>query len=418
MPPLNPYIDPPILSMPSAPTLGPGAVRPGLPDGVPAVLAFNGEQSQFEQRLSAVLQGTIDGLRYDLADFYLLDDRTAELRVAATTGDRRASSRGIEHAAGDVTAMAGEAVVLENQDLMAEFNVPRECGAAVCVPVATDRTIHGSLWMYCRRPRPVSDAELQLVEIVAGRLAVEVERNTLLKSPLSMMRASGVGAVPAPQAAPPCTLVHEELEAAGRDASVHALHEWRALPDGRVLAYAGVYTAAPHARGDAGAMVDLMRKSLNTHAPRAGHTGSLLEHVTWDLRGPFRAGDGVSLAAAMLDPETGSGSYSLAGSAMAVRIRASQQHLDVSDAPPLGFVEVIPRVATPVELEIRERLLLAVGDPRTLQPRRARRLANCFGQLGADEHRQMNAQAAVETLIDRATHLGVQLDSAVALRRR
>lgn len=419
---MGPPHDPPTILMPqSSEIASPGEVRAdaGLAPGMPPVIAFSGEEAMFEQRMSAVLAGTIEGLQFDLADFYLLDDRTAELRIAASTGSTKARPRGIEEAAGDLTAMAGEAVVLEDQELMGEFDVPRKCGAAVCVPVASDRTIHGSLWLYCRRSRPISNPELQLVEIVAGRLAVEVERRELLKPSPATIRGQAARVEASELLLPEDPLKLNELEIAGRLEGSGALYDWHALRDGRVLTYAGAFVGAPGVgSNESGLTLQAARIALRSHAEGATHAGRLLNRVAETLSEAAQGGAGVSLAAALIDPDTGEGSYALAGAAVALRIRASQQQHEVTEDPPVGWDAEQAHCAASFELEIRERLLLAVGDPRRLDHRAGRRLTKAFSKVSADDHRRMSAWDALDLLQKHSLRIGSNLEAAIALRRK
>ena len=133
------------------------------------------------QRLTAVLRGAVEGFGLAGAELHLLDDTTAELRVAVDFGDRQTpAARALESADADLAALAGGAVVLEDEDAVAEWATPQRCRAAVCVPVSSDTTIHGTLWLYSNQPRVFRDGDLQLIEIIAGRLAVEIERRQLL----------------------------------------------------------------------------------------------------------------------------------------------------------------------------------------------------------------------------------------------
>ena len=52
--------------------------------------------------------------------------------------------------------------------------------AAVCVPVSTPTIPLGTLWLFSSRTRDFTDQETNIVEIVAGRLAAELEREMLL----------------------------------------------------------------------------------------------------------------------------------------------------------------------------------------------------------------------------------------------
>ena len=134
-----------------------------------------------QQRLVEVLRGTVEGFDLLAAELHLLDDASEQLNVVADYGDRPASGpRPLESASADLAALAGGVVVLEDQEMVAEWNVAYPCRAAICMPVASDITIHGTLWLYGALPREFTDAEIQLMEIVAGRLAVEIERRQLL----------------------------------------------------------------------------------------------------------------------------------------------------------------------------------------------------------------------------------------------
>ncbi|TWT73816.1 Stage II sporulation protein E (SpoIIE) [Posidoniimonas polymericola] len=415
--------EPPTILMP-APGLGPSpyAPGPGLPEGMPATVSFAGEEALFEQRITAILSGTTQGLRFDLADFFVLDDRTAELRTVASTGKQQSSSRPIEDAPGDLTALAGEAVVLEDGELMRQFGVPRRCGAAVCVPVSSDSTIHGTLWLYSRVARPVSDPELQLIEIVAGRLAVELERRELLKPAPNSTNAVVQSEAPTEPSAlllPTDALQLDELEVAGLTEATLALHDWHTLSDGRVLTYAAAFVGAPGTRDDESQLaLQAARIALRSHAEHAANAGRLLNRVADTLSEACPGGSGVSIAASLVDPGSGEGSYALAGAAIALRIRASQQHAEATDDPPVGWDADQRHTNVPFELEIRERLVLAVGDPRSLDERRAKRVLKAFARVTADEHRQMDAWRALELAARRADSAGGPLDAAVALRRR
>jgi hypothetical protein len=83
--------------------------------------------------------------------------------------------------------------------------VPRDCGAAVCVPVSTAATPLGTLWVFADEPRDFSDAETNMLEITAGRMAAELEREMLLgEIDRLRSRRSGSGAVArSASAAPP-----------------------------------------------------------------------------------------------------------------------------------------------------------------------------------------------------------------------
>ena len=60
------------------------------------------------------------------------------------------------------------------------WHAPEASGASVCVPVSSSTTPLGTLWVFSDDPRDFSDPQTNLIEVVAGRLAAELEREVLL----------------------------------------------------------------------------------------------------------------------------------------------------------------------------------------------------------------------------------------------
>ena len=83
-------------------------------------------------------------------------------------------------AVADLEALTGHAVVLDDTRLLPHWNVPEDFAAAVCVPVASPGAILGTFWLFCHKVRDFTAAETQLLEILAGRLAAELERSVLV----------------------------------------------------------------------------------------------------------------------------------------------------------------------------------------------------------------------------------------------
>ena len=188
------------------------------------------------------------------------------------------------------------------------------------------------------------------------------------------------------------------------------------LGDGRVLAYAASYVEAPGlTEEDAALTLQAARIALRCHADGSRDAGQLLNRVARVLAESDGAPAGVSLAAALVNPDTGAGSCALAGAAAAIRVRASSQSAEVTDDPPLGWDAAQKHRATSFELKIRERLILSVGSPRDLTLKAARGIAKRFGTIAADAHRRMSAKSALGRLYEASS---AQLDAAIAVRRR
>ena len=81
----------------------------------------------------------------------------------------------------DLEAMLGHAVVLEDPAMFGLWRVPEQCAACVCVPISTPTIPLGTLWIYSKEPRGFNDQETNIIEIVAGRIAADLERETMLR---------------------------------------------------------------------------------------------------------------------------------------------------------------------------------------------------------------------------------------------
>jgi sigma-B regulation protein RsbU (phosphoserine phosphatase) len=154
-----------------------------LAAGVP-VIEHHDETRQLAARLEAVLRGGAEAVNCQAAALYLLDDATSELKLRSSWGlpIRRllAEPRPLANQLADLEAMLGHAVVLSDPEMFGLWRVPEECGAAVCVPVSSPTMPLGTLWIFSDEPRDFSSVETNLIEVIAGRLASDLERQMLL----------------------------------------------------------------------------------------------------------------------------------------------------------------------------------------------------------------------------------------------
>lgn len=132
-------------------------------------------------RIAAVVRGAARGFQALRVELWLLDDETRRLRLAESWPGGPAESfaptqRMLADSPADLAAIAGEAVALEDRGTLRAWQVAGPQHASACVPVASDTTIHGSLWVNWTQAQPISDGTLELIEIVAGRIALELER--------------------------------------------------------------------------------------------------------------------------------------------------------------------------------------------------------------------------------------------------
>ena len=163
------------------------ASRGGLAAGVP-IIVRPGEEKHLAARLQAVLRGGAQAVGCHAAALYLLDESTSHLKLRSSWGlppERLTDPpRPLQGAMADLEAMLGHAVVLEDTGLVPNWNVPEEFPCAACVPVATAATILGTLWVFCDARRDFNDRETNILEVVAGRLAADLEREMLLRESL------------------------------------------------------------------------------------------------------------------------------------------------------------------------------------------------------------------------------------------
>jgi sigma-B regulation protein RsbU (phosphoserine phosphatase) len=172
-----------------------------LAAGVP-LIASGDEEIHLAARLEAVLQGGADAVEAQAAALYLLDEGTSELKLRSCWGLSRdrliKPARPLQGALADLEAMLGHAVVLENTKMMEHWRAPEKFASGVCIPVSSPTTILGTIWIFCEKPRDFTDSQTNMVEVVAGRIAADLEREMLLHE--------GIGGVQ----------IKRQVEAAGR----------------------------------------------------------------------------------------------------------------------------------------------------------------------------------------------------------
>jgi len=137
------------------------------------------------QQLEQLLRSGAKAVQCDAAALYLLDRETSFLKLRSIWGlpEERLTDppRPLSTALGDLEAMLGHAVVLNEDASLAErWNVPENFSASICVPVTSQTTIHGTLWCFADSQLEFDGSAIHLLEIIAGRIALELEHKTLL----------------------------------------------------------------------------------------------------------------------------------------------------------------------------------------------------------------------------------------------
>ncbi len=161
-----------------------------LAAGVPLVLHEDDAASRLSEQLEAVLRGGAEAIGCQAAALYLLDPATTELKLRSSWGlplKRLADpARPLRGALADLEALMGHAVVLTDAELHDYWKVPEKAfRSCVCVPVSSPTMPLGTLWAFCDEARDFSDAQTNIWEVVAGRLAADLERRVLVDEALA-----------------------------------------------------------------------------------------------------------------------------------------------------------------------------------------------------------------------------------------
>jgi len=296
------------------------------------VLARGDESQQLARRLQTIVRSAADALRCPAAALYLLDDATTELKLRSAWGlppqQLTQPARPLAGALADLEALLGHAVVLESPVLMPRWQVPEPCQSAVCVPVSSAENPLGTLWVFNNQARDYSAAETNLVEIVAGRLAVELERASLLSEQRLQQKQTrrleldcDIAIIPSgPTNKPLCP----NFDVAGWSQNANnlggAFHDWNLLADGRLAVVLGDACDG----GLSGALTattlrGLLRSEFD-RATKSTNWAAVLQNCHRTL-GSLSAGNhwaGVLLV--ILDPRTGEAELHSAGRPLALHL--------------------------------------------------------------------------------------------------
>jgi phosphoserine phosphatase RsbU/P len=148
------------------------------------------EQRHLADRLEATLRAGAQGIGCQAAALYLLDDATSELKLRAAWGlpleKFATAARPLAEQMADLEALVGHAVALETRaDMVGRWQPPESAAAALCVPVSSPTMPLGTLWFFSQSERPFSDEQTNIAEVVAGKIASDLERTVLIKEKTS-----------------------------------------------------------------------------------------------------------------------------------------------------------------------------------------------------------------------------------------
>jgi len=310
---------------------------------VPVVPRGEGDR-QLAARLEATLRAGAEAVGADAAALYLLDESTSHLKLRSAWGlpfDRfTAPARPLRGAVADLEALLGHAVVLNDPELICRWNPPEDFPASVCLPVSTATTLLGTLWVFSGVRRDFDARETNLLEVVSGRLAAELERQVLLAEAVRTARlrreieaAERLQRSQLPTIAP----MLDGWQVAGWTLQAGPLggdfHDWFCLGGGLLALAVG---DAMHRGVDAALAAASVRSALRAHAQYHRDAARVLQQTNlgfWTAS----AGDlFASAALALVDTESGDVSYAASGDVSVLHLHGEGWASIGQGGPPLG----------------------------------------------------------------------------------
>jgi hypothetical protein len=377
-----------------------------LAAGVP-VAARHDEEAHLAMRLEAILKGGAQAIGCQAAAVYMLDEATTELNMRSSWGLPNrcflAPARPLRGSVADLEALIGHAVVIEDAHLLPHWKVPEPYAAAICVPVSSPTEPLGTLWMFTDDVTDFSEAQTNLVEIIADRISSELQREMLLTECVSskqvdrqLVRAAEWQRDHQPNVVP----LLDDWRLVGWTSESPMLNsgffDWFVPQDGSLTVTLG--------HGD-GPMIQsaltaaTLQSSIRSHAQHIHDTRKLIGHVNETLWNSSAGGDFASMFIGKIDPDTGVLEYCSAGEAGALLVGTNSVTSLVSPSLPLASEPDNNYQQQTAKLEPGDHLVLF--KPTTILP-------------GADDIRVMDPQMLADKLQGALSPNGNMLDIVCA----
>jgi serine phosphatase RsbU (regulator of sigma subunit) len=336
-----------------------------LAAGVP-VVPHSDEEGHLARRLEAVLRGGADAVGCQAAGLYLLDEATTQLKLRSAWGlpfDRlTAPARPLQGATADLEAMLGHAVVLDDSMIMRHWNPPEDFPAAVCVPVASPTTVLGTLWVFADQRRDFSDRDTNMLEVVAGRIAADLEREMMRQqgsdSALLKRQLAAAGRLQRSQL-PAISPLLDGWELAGWNDQAHGVggdfYDWFCLPGGLLA----VATGNAMDQGlDAALAASALKAALRAHGQYHREAQRALGQLNLTLWTASAGDQYASLFYGLIETATGRVSFANAGTPGALVMNENGWHPLGDFQPRLGEGPETRYEASGYELRPGETLVL------------------------------------------------------------
>jgi phosphoserine phosphatase RsbU/P len=382
-----------------------------LAAGVP--LAPRASEPHLALRLQSSLRAAAQAAGCKAAALYLVDETTTYLKLRSVWGlpQERLTlpPRELGCAAADLEALLGHAIVLEDTATQAVFQPPEPAASAVCVPVASATAPLGTLWVLSDEPRAFNDPQVNMVEIVAGRIAAELEREMLVGASADASRWKRQFAAAErwqDEQSPRRSPLNDIWQVAGWTQSAGELsgefYDWFVRPDESLAIALG---GSAQEGIEAALSASSLRAAIRAHGQ--GDQSADPSAVLGCLNEAFFSGSAgdhtASLALIFADAQKPALSLASAGDLAIWKITGNGSHRLARRAPPIGY-DAATQYA-PIELTFESGELLVVlsaGASRTLQQAGPMDLAEEL-RSSLEKNREQPSDVLVELIHDRLT---------------
>jgi len=310
-----------------------------------------------------------------------------------------APARPLQGAMADLEALLGHAVVLEDPQLMKKWAPPEPFASAVCVPLSTPTTLLGTLWVFCNRRRDFDDRQTNLIEMVAGRLAADLEREMLLREGIDGVQLKKqLAAAQRLQRGglPMISPMIDGWELAGWTAQAQGVggdfFDWFCLPEGLMACAVG----DAKAQGiEAALSAGTVKASLRSHAQYHQQADRLLGQVNLTLWTGSMGDQFADLFCGLVETSTGAIRLASAGQVSAVLLHEGRWESLPLATPPLGESPETEYRQHEHQLQPGETLVVFTDGFRDAQDERGRPL----GQAGLADPLAKQSNRSAEDLV-------------------
>lgn len=306
----------------------------------------------------------------DAAAIYLLDETTSELKMRSCWGLPTSAlskpARPLRGSLADLEALLGNAVLLENTSLAQQWNCPEDFQAALCVPIGSPSTPHGTLWLWSHHVRDFSCSDVEAAKAAADKVLLDIERS-LLTDEVAKTRMLGrdveLAGFLQSNRLPNDQPLHEDYEIAGWTFQGSSLggnfHAWNLNHSGQMVAVLGDAQLS----GAAGAIVATSLQSTVESFWNEKHEPKQVMRVANDRLWSVPEGDWrCSMGYLQLDTKTGCGSIAIAGSVQCFVVNCRGYRLIPGTPTLIGEQPDTSFHCQPFRTEVGELVVLVSGD--------------------------------------------------------